>query len=149
MNTHIEHISAMTRPEEAFSGATLMVVDDERWPLLVYERLLGDGYTVVSVESGGRAVAMAADLCPELIVLDLLGPDTDEMATLRALRQISLTAVIVVLAAIGTIQAARQAMLLGADDFITKPFDPDLLKLVLRDGLAARRRTAQELACAP
>lgn len=149
MNTHIEHISAMTRTEEAFSGATLMVVDDERWPLLVYERLLGDGYTVVSVESGGRAVAMAADLCPELIVLDLLGPDTDEMATLRALRQISLTAVIVVLAAIGTIQAARQAMLLGADDFITKPFDPDLLKLVLRDGLAARRRTAQELACAP
>lgn len=149
MNTHIEHISAMSRPEEEVSGATLMVVDDERWPLMVYERLLGDRYTVVSVESGGQAVAMAADLCPELIVLDLLGPDTDEMATLRALRQLSLTAVIVVLAAIGTIRSAREAMLLGADDFITKPFDPDVLKLVLRDGLAARRRTAQEPACAP
>jgi len=149
MNTHTKFISAMPSPEETLPGATLMVVDDKRWPLLVYERLLGDRYTVVSVKSGGRAVAMAADLCPELIVLDLLGPESEEMATLRALREHSLTAVIVVLVAIATIQSARQAMLLGADDFITKPFDPDLLKLVLRDGLAARRRTAQELACAP
>lgn len=140
----------MTMHGEMIPGATLMVVDDERWPLLVYERLLGDdGYTVVSVESGDSAVAMAADLCPELIVLDLPSPDMHELETLRELREHSVTAVIVVLATIGTVRSARQAMLLGADDFITKPVDPDLLKLVLRDGLAARRRTARELSCAP
>lgn len=140
----------MNTETQYFSGATVMVVDDEQWPRVVYERLLGDdGYTVVSVESGRSAVQMASDLCPELIVLDLPSPGAAEMATLRELRKHSLKAVIVVLAAIGTIQLARQAMLLGADDFITKPFDPKLLKLILRDGLAARRRTAQELACAP
>lgn len=141
-------MNAMETEAKRTPGTTVMVVDDELWLRRSFERILGeDGYTVVSVDSGRSALAIAASLRPELIVLDILMPDMDGLATLTELRRRGVKSVIVVLTALATVQSARQAMLLGADDFITKPFDLNVLKLVLRDGLAARRSSESEESC--
>jgi len=138
-----------TRDAGRGAGATVMVVDDEAWLRKAFERFLGDeGYHVISVDNGRDALALAVKFQPDLIILDILMPDMDGTATLRELRRRGVCSVIVMLTALGTVKSAREAMLLGADDYMTKPFDLNVLKMVLRDGLEARRRRgASERLC--
>ena len=139
----------MSTQRSTSGGAVLMVVDDEPWLRRVFERVLSeDGYDVVTVDNGRDAISLFGKVHPDVVILDILMPDMDGMATLRELRRRSRKAHIVMLTALGTVQSAREAMLLGADEYITKPFDLEVLKLLLRDGLDAKRRGAGEHSCA-
>lgn len=130
------------------SAGTVMVVDDEAWLRRSFVRILGEeGYNVIPVDNGREAVSLAVKLNPDVIVLDILMPDMDGTVTLREMRRRGVYSVIVMLTALGTVRSAREAMYLGADDYITKPFDLNVLKRVLRDGLDSRRRTASEDPC--
>jgi DNA-binding response OmpR family regulator len=90
---------------------------------------------VVAVTSGRRALALAAAAPPDIILMDIVMPDLDGMATLRELRRRHHLGPVVLLTAHGTLETAREAMALGAYDYITKPFRLDFLKAVLREGL--------------
>ncbi|MBI3071363.1 MAG: response regulator [Deltaproteobacteria bacterium] len=115
---------------------TVMVVGDDLETCALLERLLREeSYHVVAVSSGVEALALLGDEKPDFILLDVVRANMDGVATLRALRYRGFEGPVVILAANGTIKTAREAMLLGAFEFITKPFDRDLLKSVLREGL--------------
>ena len=115
---------------------TVMVVDDEPRVLEVLEKILGEeGYLVVTAASGERALALAAEASPDLIVLDIVMPGMDGVATLRELRRRGQRSPVIMLTAQGTVQTAREAMVLGAHDYITKPFNLEFLKSALREGL--------------
>ena len=134
------------------AGITVMVVDDEPQVCQLLEKILREeGYQVLVAQSGRDALALATGARPQifLFLLDIVMPDMDGMATLRELRRQGHQGEVVIITAQGTVQTARQAMLLGAFDYITKPFNLELLKSVVREALRDRLEEQRELECAP
>ena len=129
------------------SHVTVMVVDDEPRVCRLFEKVLREeGYRTIAASSGREALALADEARPDLILLDVVMPGMDGVETLRELRRRGHAAVVVMLTAQGSLQTAREAMLLGAYDYVTKPFNLEFLKAVLRAGLSERSRR-RENAC--
>ncbi len=116
--------------------ARILVVDDERlirWYLS--ENLSKAGYQVIEAEDGESAFRQletaGADL--DLILLDLKLPDTDGIHILSRIRQGALTCPVVLMTAFGTSDTRDEAIRLGAEGFVEKPFDAgSILELVGR-----------------
>jgi DNA-binding response OmpR family regulator len=91
------------------------------------------GYTVTTAENGRIGVDKAREVKPELIICDIMMPELDGYGVLYALSKHAETAVIpfIFLSAKADRADVRKGMTLGADDYITKPFDDmDLLQAV-------------------
>lgn len=128
--------------------ATVLVVDDEPRVGQLFKKVLSEeGYRVLTASSGREALALASEAKPDLILLDIVMPDLDGVSTLRELRKQENRAPVIMLTAQGTLQTAREAMILGAYDYITKPFNLDFLKSVLREALDERFTGQREGAC--
>jgi DNA-binding NtrC family response regulator len=129
--------------------ATVMVVHYELRVCRLFEEILAEeGYHVLSATNGPRALEMAAQATPDIIVLDSVMPRLDGLAVLRELRKQGHKGMVVMLTAQGTLDMAREAMSLGAYDYIMKPFNLDFLKSVLREGLEERLPAWTANACA-
>lgn len=87
------------------------------------------GFTVISCDSGKEALAAAPGANADLILLDVMMPGMDGLATLSALRGLSQTADTPVIFMTAKVQAneIQHYLRLGATDVIAKPFDPMLL----------------------
>ncbi|MBI4704455.1 MAG: response regulator [Deltaproteobacteria bacterium] len=134
---------------EPCGAATVLVVDDEPAVRELFARVLpGEGYRVVTAASGSEAVAVALRVRPELMLLDLAMPGMDGVAALRELRRLGHQGAVVVLTARATVSSARETMLLGAFEYLSKPFDLDLLTSVLRQAIEEIRDGARAEQCA-
>ncbi len=117
--------------------ARVLLVDDE----VAIQRAVGAllrarGYDVEITGTGAGALALAAEHSPDLVVLDLGLPDLEGTEVCRRLRAASAVP-IVVLSARGSETDKVQALDLGADDYVTKPFGPE--ELLARIRVALRR----------
>jgi two-component system, OmpR family, KDP operon response regulator KdpE len=120
--------------------ARILLVDDEvSIQRAVAPLLRSRGYDVEIVSTGAEALQSIAAHAPDLIVLDLGLPDMDAAEVCQRVRSES-TVPIVVLSARGAEADKVQALELGADDYVTKPFGPD--ELVARIRVALRRVAA-------
>jgi len=100
----------------------VLVVDDDAHILRTLRiHLTAHGYSVVTAETGGDAIAAAGADRPDLVVLDLGLPDIDGTAVIAALRRKS-TVPIIVLSARRDAPDKVHALDTGADDYVTKPF---------------------------
>ncbi|MCG2591871.1 response regulator [Ramlibacter sp. XY19] len=92
------------------------------------------GFTVTSFANGHDAVAGAARVQPDLLLLDVMMPGMDGLSTLQALRQVPETATTPVIFMTAKVQAAEinSYKAAGALDVIAKPFDPMALPGVIR-----------------
>jgi two-component system KDP operon response regulator KdpE len=122
-------------------GARILVVDDEpqiRRSLQV--NLEGKGYAVFTAEGADQAFEVIGNRSPDVILVDLLMPGTDGIELTRRLRQQSVVPIII-LSAIGDERKKVEALELGADDYVTKPFSMEELlariKSVLRRAAGA------------
>lgn len=108
-------------------GARILVVDDEpqiRRSLQVnFER---SGYAVETVESGEGALSSFRNRRPDVVILDLIMPGMGGVEVVRRIRESS-TVPIIVLSAMGEEARKVEALELGADDYMTKPFGMDEL----------------------
>ncbi len=121
------------------SKARILVVDDEASARSGLEKLLKQvGYEVESAADGSKALAMAAAHPPDVVVTDLKMPVMDGMALLAALRAHHRELPVIVATAFGDVAAAVAAMRAGADDFLTKPIDFDVLSLAIERVLERR-----------
>jgi len=103
----------------------ILVVDDELAILRILKvKLRVCGYDVVTALDGRQALDIVRSECPDLIVLDIIMPNKDGFEVLRELRQSSRLPVIVFSA---RPENAQQAYSLGANVFLSKPFDVDEL----------------------
>lgn len=114
---------------------TILVIDDEAPIINTLTAILqSSGYEVVSAESGEAGLRLAYERIPDLILCDIHLPDLDGTTVLQALREDPATAdrQIVLMTGVDRESASvRNAMNLGADDFLQKPFSPnDLLHCV-------------------
>ena len=128
------------------AGARILVVDDElpiRRSLKV--NLETRGYTVDTAETGEKAIMAFENRRPDLLVLDLLMPGMGGIDVIRKIRAVS-TIPIIVLSAIGEEVRKVQALELGADDYMTKPFGMEELFARIRSLL---RRAAGATSAAP
>jgi len=119
--------------------ANILVVDDERlirWSL--EQQLQREGYTVHSVETGAEALQRMQADPPDLILLDVRLPDTDGVELLGRLRAADPDCLVVMMTAHGGVESAVRAMKLGAQDYVSKPFDMEELKLSIRKALETR-----------
>lgn len=120
--------------------STILIVDDDSGARAALEGvLLGQGYRLAFASDGSSALAQAAELTPDLILLDVMMPGMDGFDVCRRLRadaRLS-TAPIILITALDDRASRVQGIEAGADDFVSKPFD--------RVELRARVRTVTRL----
>ena len=121
------------------ADARILVVDDDKKIVeLVALYLKKDSYHVLAAYDGQQAIELARRTQPDLIVLDLMLPQVDGMDVCRILRAESKVPIIM-LTGRSTDDDKLQGLDLGADDYVTKPFNPRELLARIR---AVLRRTA-------
>ncbi len=120
------------------SPTTVLVVDDEpAIRRLLRASLAAQGYGIVEAGAGGEALAAIAREKPNLVILDLGLPDMSGVDVIRAVRRGSALPLIV-LSVREDERGKVEALDLGADDYVTKPFGTD--ELVARVRTALRHR---------
>ncbi len=108
--------------------ARILVVDDELDTVVLLKHiLLRDGHDVMGATSGKEALEKISDLKPSLVLLDLMMPEMDGWQTFERIQQVSDLPVIVI-SAMAQPQQIVKALEMGADDYITKPFDQSEVK---------------------
>lgn len=111
---------------------SVLVVDDEpRILRFVRTELESDGYRVLVASSGRQAIELHDSERPALVILDLIMPDMDGFEVLRRIRVSARTPVIVLTARASDVDKIR-GLDLGADDYLTKPFNPEELAARMR-----------------
>ncbi len=122
-------------------GPILVVDDDAKIVRLVRTYLERDGLRVVEAADGRAALAAIALEAPALVVLDLMLPEVDGLAVIRAVRRTAKTPIIV-LSARGSTADRIAGLAEGADDYLPKPFSP--AELVLRVRRVLERSTGAD-----
>ncbi len=106
----------------------ILVIDDDRtFRLSTAELLRQDGYDVDVAAEAGEAVAALDRAAYDLLLLDMRMPGMDGLTTVEVLRTRGLKAPILMISGFGTIDTAVESLHRGADHFLSKPVDPDLL----------------------
>src|SRR6478609_8890260 len=109
--------------------ANILIVDDELGMRQFLTHLLQrEGHTVRVADNGQLALALMRELPPDLIISDIRMPDMNGVELLRAARELLPEVEVIMMTAFANVDTAREAFLLGAYDFVQKPFDNDLLK---------------------
>src|SRR5213592_1830462 len=123
------------------ANATVLVADDEPHLLrLVKFRLEREGYTVITATDGDSALELARTWRPDLCVLDVMMPKRSGFEVLRALREGAdhREMKVIMLTARAQDRDVDAGFSLGADDYITKPFSPQELRVRVGAHLAKR-----------
>ena len=121
----------------------LIVDDDERIRALLGRFLRKNGFMVTMARDAAQARRLLAGLEFDLIVLDVMMPGEDGISLTRALRE-RLDTPILLLTARGEIEDRIAGLESGADDYLSKPFEPR--ELLLRIGAILRRVPVAEMA---
>jgi len=136
--TELQREQSLGRAPWGQQARTALVGDDEqRIAEAVAMNLELEGFQVFTAASGEEALAKVTEELPDVVVLDVMMPDMDGFETLRRLREISTTPVIM-LTVRGDEAYWVRGLDLGADDYMTKPFSPRELVSRVR---AVLRRT--------
>lgn len=120
----------------------ILVVDDEAVNRELLEAILTQaGFEVEMAEDGEAALAQATAAPPDLILLDLLMPKMTGLEACQRLKQAPQTGdiPIIVVTAIGQVTTKEAVLTSGADDFMTKPIQPDDLRVRVEAMLKVRR----------
>jgi len=119
--------------------ARILVVDDEPSARSGLEKLLKQaGYAVDAAGCGAKALTIAGERPPDVVITDLKMPVMDGMELIGKLREQDRDVPIVVATAFGDIASAVAAMRAGAADFLTKPIDFDMLTIAIERALERR-----------
>jgi two-component system response regulator HydG len=119
--------------------ARLLIVDDDRTFRRSTAALLRqDGHDVSEAADGQEAVEMLKGAPYDLILLDLRMPGLDGIGIVEVLRKWGHDIPVLMISGFGTVDAAVDALHTGADDFLTKPVEPDVLSARVEELLARR-----------
>jgi DNA-binding response OmpR family regulator len=119
----------------------ILVAEDEPLMLMAIEaKLRNDGYEVVGVGDGREALKAFEASTPDLIITDILMPYTSGLELIGIVKShTSANIPIIVLSALGQEETVMEAFQLGADDFLTKPFNPTELSVRVKRLLKIRK----------
>ncbi len=125
-------------------SARILIADDEDIVIRSCLRILeGDEFQVEAVQDGREALRKIEENPYDVLILDIMMPNMDGLEVLRRVKETHPNVDVIMITGLSQIDTAVQAMKLGAFDYISKPFEPDELKLVVQRALE-RRRLLQE-----
>ncbi len=120
--------------------ARILVADDERSIRWVLAQALGaEGHEVVEASTGSEALALLGQADVDLAFLDIRMPELSGLDVVTRARESGCPTTLVVMTAQATMANAVEAMKRGAYDYLTKPFDLDVVRLLVERALEARR----------
>jgi DNA-binding NtrC family response regulator len=111
----------------------LLIVDDEDSYRHVLTMIFqSEGHTVSTAANGSLALEQLKKESFDIIISDVRMPDMDGIQLLKAARELYPDIGIILMTAFGTLDTAREAFKLGADDFLQKPFNNEELKIIVK-----------------
>jgi DNA-binding NtrC family response regulator len=127
------------------SGERVLIVEDEPSTRLGLTELVSTwGFTTESAADGEEALQRITTFRPSIVISDLVMPRMGGLELLRALKEEGTSITTVILTAQGTVETAVEAIKEGAYDYLTKPVDPQRLKILL-DKIVERQDTLREV----
>ncbi len=123
----------------------LLVDDDEAHRLMLKAILKDEGYKVIEVDDGLKAVEAVKGEFYDLILMDVRMTEMSGIEALQEIKKIRPGIPVLIMTAYGSIKSAVEAMKLGAYDYLTKPLDTDELRLTLARILDHHRLQAENL----
>lgn len=127
-------------------GSKILIVDDQAMMLkLMAYPLEQEGYTIVTAMTGVEALQKIQGEQPDLVILDVMLPDTNGIDVCRRIRQVlHLTDLpIIILSGQTELSAKIQGLEAGADEYVTKPVDPKEMAVRVKSLLARTQRLRQ------
>lgn len=131
-------LATLEPPRAPASKPNLLVVDDEEGPRQAIRIVFKDQFNVFLAESGSVAVQIAKEHAIDVAVLDIRMPVMSGIDVLNALKAIDPATEVVMLTAYETLETARQALRLGARDYLNKPFNIGGLREAVKSALERR-----------
>lgn len=119
------------------SGALVLVVDDRSGILRLAEKVLRGRVRVLTAQSGSEAIRLLQEAEIAVVICDLEMPGTDGLDVLRATRSLRPAASFILMTGSQAVASATEAKRLGADDYVSKPFEPDGLRERVERALAS------------
>src|SRR3954471_17136475 len=133
----------------------ILIIDDELSVAAGLEALLGDDWDVRTAGDGKEARRVFAEFSPDVVLLDVQLPDVNGIDLLHEFKMYAETTAVIMMSAHGTFERVVESMRLGAETFLTKPFEYETLQLTLqqvkrmlatqRELLALRRTEAKDV----
>ena len=125
-------------------ASVLLVDDEEQFLQVLSERLTNSGLRVSSVTSGEEAVALVENKNFDAVVVDLAMPGIDGIETTKKIKEKRPDLEIIILTGHATVKAGIEAMKLGAEDFLEKPVDLNILLERIREAKQKRMRIQEK-----
>jgi DNA-binding NtrC family response regulator len=117
-------------------GARILIVDDEEIVIKSCLRILGGGnYHVEAAYDGREALRKIEENPYDVMILDVMMPNMGGLEVLRRVKETHPDMDVIMVTGLSNVDIVVQARRLGARDFISKPFEPDELKLVVQRAL--------------
>src|SRR5262245_26091913 len=132
------------RPAGAETDRILLVEDDAAQRVGLQQLIRSWGFAVESASDGQDALAKVSSMRPTIVLSDLVMPRMGGLDLLASLRQDDPDLTIVIMTAQGTVETAVTAIKQGAYDYLSKPVDPQRLKILL-DQIVERHDTQREV----
>jgi len=122
--------------------ATILIIDDSPVNIQLLSEFLDDYYHVFFATNGEKGLELARNKKPDLILLDIMMPVMDGYQVCMELKASEAThhIPVIFITAMSSIEAEARGFKLGASDYITKPFNPDLVLLRVRNHLELKNQ---------
>ena len=122
---------------------SVLVIDDEKANIIHLTHILGSDYTVYAAKSGKNGIDMAKNNLPDVILLDILMPEMNGYEVLHLLKNAEETKNIPVIFVTGLTDSGdeEKGLVLGAVDYITKPFHSAIVKMRVHNQINAINQT--------
>ena len=131
---------------ETLSKHKILVIDDEDVMLDCCKQTLSNNESIVeAVKDGTTGLSKVREIEPDVVLVDLKMPGINGMEVLEKINEIDEQIIMIVITGYGTLETAIEAMKKGAYDFITKPFTPDVLRMIVRRAIEKRKMNLESL----
>lgn len=126
---------------------TILIIEDNKDLRFFIADILKDAYHTVEAENGLQGLEAAFKIIPDIIVCDVMMPEKDGIEVTKAIKEDPRTCHIpvVLVTALSSIDNQLKGLETGADDYITKPFVPEILILKIQNRLNYRQRVKEYL----
>jgi len=117
---------------------SVLIVDDEIGARESLKMVLKNEYEMFFAKNAEEAFFQIREHSPDVVLLDMILPDLDGLKVLERIKQHDPDVIVIVITATTTGKTALEAKQLGADGYVTKPFDIDELRVIITRSLSAK-----------
>jgi len=127
---------------ESASKNSILIIDDEKTNILYLNRILSADYEIYTAKDGEKGLELVGEYLPDLILLDIVMPGMDGYEILASLKTSEKTKNIPVIFITGLTgdEHESKGLALGADDYISKPFNDEIVRLRVRNQIKIIRQ---------